>query len=239
MLPSTPSIEQLQRRIAELELLNARSAHDLKGPLVTIAGFLKELSASAKAGRWDEFDADVAHITRVLGHMQRMLDGLLQLARLDRSVPLHHPLPVSRLVQAAVDNLAGLLNARGAVIHTTDNLPSVDGDEGQLVGVFQNLLENAVKFTPATIHPQIDIGCRCDGASTVFFVRDHGVGIPMADGERVWEPFVRLNLIPAGAGLGLSIVKQTIERHSGKVWVESPAEGPGTMICFTLPLAEV
>ncbi len=239
MPPSTPSIEQLQRRIAELELLNARSAHDLKGPLVTIAGFLKELPASAKAGLWDEFDADVAHIARVVGHMQRMLDNLLQLARLDSSPLSLKPLALRPLLVSVLTELNETLLPGRLDITCESNWPLILGDEALLLSVWRNLLINATKYASDQGFTEVWVHYERVDPQLIVRVRDYGPGIPEWDRSRVFEPFVRLDATQAGTGLGLHIVQRAIGLHGGRVWIESPADGPGTVVCFTLPLAEV
>ena len=233
-----PSIDQLQRRIADLEQLTYRSAHDLKGPLVTIAGFLKELPASAKAGRWDEFDIDVAHITRMVGHMQQQLEDLLQLARLDQPLPPPRPLSIPQLVRdAAVLLETGPVPPR-LIINVDEDGPLIVGQEMQLVSVFQNLLKNALQ---SAVNAKVSINVTMDDSQEndylIVRVRDFGVGIPLADREGVFEPFVRLEGREPGTGLGLCIVKHTVERHGGRVWMESPPSGPGTVVCLSLPKA--
>lgn len=239
MPPSPPSVEELQHRIADLELLAYRSAHDLKGPLITLAHFLQGLPAFAKAGRWDEFDSDVARMARLLTQSQQMLDDLLQLARLDQPSAPAQPLSIPMLMYTAVGQLNLNLFPQGIGWSMHDSWPLVVGHESQLVAVFQNLLENAAKFSCRENDVfDIDLDYRRDQDQLVVMVRDVGVGIPIEDREKVFEPFVRLDSKQPGTGLGLCIVKRTIERHGGRVWIESPADGPGTVVCFTLPIAE-
>ncbi|MDP1797335.1 MAG: HAMP domain-containing sensor histidine kinase, partial [Planctomycetaceae bacterium] len=182
------SLEQLQRRIADLELLAYRSAHDLKGPLITLGHFLKGLPASAKAGQWDDFDADIARMSRVLEQSQRMLDDLLQLARLDQPSVTSGPLSIPELVLTAVRQSAAAVQSRGDASYSMgDNWPTILGDESQIVSVFQNLIENAAKFTPdANPDFEFDLGFRREDDRLIVMFRDFGVGIPAADWERVF-----------------------------------------------------
>ncbi len=230
----SPFIEQFQRRIADLEQLTYRSAHDLKGPLVTIAGFLKGLTASAKTGRWTEFDTDLAHISHAIAHMERQLDDLLQLAKLNQPAGPPQALSIPQLVRDA----RVLIEPQHLMVKTNPDGPLVLGQEPQLIAVFQNLFANSVKFrTDAHQFVDVDVNYRHEGEQVLVRVRDHGKGIPEADRERVFEPFIRLKAKQPGTGLGLSIVKRTIERHGGRVWMESPPSGPGVVVCFTLPIA--
>ncbi len=238
MPPSTPSIEQLQRRIAELELLHARSAHDLKGPLVTLSHFLQGLPAFAKDGRWEEFDSDVARMARLLNHSQRMLDELLQLARLDRSPVSLKPLALRPLLVSVLKELNETLLPARLDITCEWNWPLILGDEAMLLSVWRNLLMNATKYASDQGFTDVWVHYERVDPQLIVRVRDYGPGIPERDRSRVFEPFVRLDDTQPGTGLGLHIVQRTIERHGGRVWIESPADGPGTVVCFTLPLAE-
>lgn len=232
--PSASLVEQLQQRVSDLELLAYRSAHDLKGPLVTIAGFLKGLAPLAKTGRWDEFDTDLAHIAHAINHMEHQLDDLLQLARLDRPSGPPQPLLISQLVEQAT---ALFPSQQVQVTVTGDGLP-VLGQEPQLVAVFQNLFENTIKLaTDPNRTSTVEVDARREGDHVLVRVRDHGPGIPAADHDRVFEPFVRLRAKQPGTGLGLYIIKRTIEWHHGRVWIESPQSGSGTVVGFTLPIA--
>lgn len=232
--PAASPVEQLRQRIADLELLAYRSAHDLKGPLVTIAGFLKGLAPRAKTGQWDEFDADLAHISHAITHMEQQLDDLLQLARLDR--PVGPPLALS--IPHLVGQATALFPLQQVQVSVSDAAPPVLGQEPQLVAVFRNLFENTIKLGAGPNQTcTVEVETRQEGDHILVRVRDHGPGIPPADRERVFEPFVRLSATQPGTGLGLCIVKRTIERHHGRVWIEPPPSGSGTVVCFTLPMA--
>jgi signal transduction histidine kinase len=102
--------------------------------------------------------------------------------------------------------------------------------------VFDNLISNSVKFTPEDVVPDISITAARDGPMVCFAIRDRGVGIPADKRERVFEPFVRLQLGgDKGSGIGLTIVKRIVELYGGQVWIE-PNEGPGCTVKFTLPV---
>jgi signal transduction histidine kinase len=234
-LPPAELIEQLQRRIADLELLTARCAHDLQGPVATIGGFLKSLSSSAKAGRWDDFDADVKRITHLVNLQRRTLSDLLAVIRSRASLSPQN-LSFEDLLRAATASLAALIAHRGAVIHVDRDMPMILGDESALTAVLQNLIENAIHAAPDCQSPQMEIHFQPGAGEFQVRLRDYGVGIPVEDRDRVWEPFVRLRSEQTGSGLGLYLVKQLIQQHNGRVWIESPASGPGTVVCFTLPV---
>lgn len=232
--PPTDLIEQLQRRIADLELLTIRCAHDLQGPVTTISGFLKGLSASAQTGRWDEFHSDLLRITDLVNHQRQTLADLLAVVRSDAPLT-RQACDFEDLLRAATASLAALIAQHRAVIHLARDWRTVWGDERALGSVLQNLLENAIHATPDGTSPRIEIRFQQEAHEWVVRIRDYGVGIPVEDRERVWEPFVRLRSDRTGSGLGLYLVKQLIQHHGGRVWIESP-DGPGTVVCFTVPV---
>jgi signal transduction histidine kinase len=104
--------------------------------------------------------------------------------------------------------------------------------------VFQNLVENAAKFTGGTPEPRIEIGTRQDGSERIFFVRDNGRGIEPRFLERVFNLFEKLDPAAEGTGVGLALVRRIVEAHGGRAWAESEGLGHGATFCFTLPSAD-
>ena len=118
------------------------------------------------------------------------------------------------------------------------DLPVVFGDRPRLLQVLQNLIDNAAKFTGDQPWPRIEIGVRRDGGEGdegVFYVQDNGLGIDADHHERVFGLFRQLDPQVDGMGVGLALVKQIIEMHGGRIWVESKGHGQGCSFCFTLP----
>jgi len=112
------------------------------------------------------------------------------------------------------------------------------GDRPRLLEVLQNLLDNAVKFMGAQPQPCVHIGMRREGAETVCYVRDNGIGIAPRYHAQIFGLFERLDVASDGTGIGLTLVKRIIEVHGGRLWVESAGEGHGSTFCFTLPWQE-
>ena len=114
-------------------------------------------------------------------------------------------------------------------------MPSVYGDRLRLLEVYQNLIDNAVKFMGDQTSPRIEIGAQQHDGEVVCFVRDNGIGIASEYHEKVFGLFERLDTVIDGTGIGLALVKRIVEVHGGRIWVESEGEGRGTTFWFTLP----
>src|SRR5262249_21005042 len=134
-------------------------------------------------------------------------------------------------------HLGSILQESGAQV-TCDELPRVAADANQLCEVFQNLIENAIKYRGER-PPRVHLSARRRGMEWVFCVRDNGIGIGREHHERIFGMFQRLHVqeVIPGTGIGLTLCKRIIERHGGKIWVES-TPGEGSLFSFTLP-AEV
>ena len=126
------------------------------------------------------------------------------------------------------------LNEQGIVVEI-DDMPAVSGDRTRLVEVYQNLIENAIKFMGEQESPRIHIGSRQQDGKTCFFVSDNGIGIAAEFHDLVFELFERLSQDIEGTGVGLTLVKRIVEVHGGKNWVESDGLGRGCTILFNLP----
>ena len=210
-------------------------SHDLKSPLITIQGFLGLLEKDALAGNIAQMQTDITYIRAAASTMQRLLNELLELSRIGRVVNPLTEVSLSELAEEAVTMVSGQITARGVQVHIAPDLPVVVGDRPRLLGVLQNLLDNAVKFMGAQPQPHIDFGMRREAEETVCYVRDNGIGIAPRYHDKVFGLFERLDSSSDGTGIGLTLVKRIIEVHGGRIWVESAGEGHGSTFCFALP----
>ncbi|MCP3959170.1 MAG: GHKL domain-containing protein [bacterium] len=228
-------IIELEAKNKELEGFTYTVSHDLKSPLVTIKNFLGFLKRDVEAGRLDRLGEDIDRITGATERMQGLLQELLELSRIGRMMNPPEEVPFGNLAHEAAELVAGRISERGAEIHIEPDLPTVRVDRVRLLQVIQNLIDNAVKYTPEAETPRIEIGARSDGGETVLFVRDHGSGIDPRHHERVFGLFEQLDSSRPGTGIGLALVSRIVEAHGGRLWVESEGEGRGSTFCFTLP----
>jgi hypothetical protein len=146
-------------------------------------------------------------------------------------------IPAAAALQLATTNLHNIIDVTGACI-TSDELPEINADGHQITQLLQNLIDNAIKFQSEE-KPQIHVGCQKQDGFWQFFVRDNGIGIDPQYHERIFKIFQRLHSQKQypGFGIGLTIAKKIVERHGGRIWVESEA-GKGATFYFTIPLRE-
>jgi signal transduction histidine kinase len=232
--------EELVAKNSELERFTYTVSHDLKSPLITITGFLSFLEADALAGNHDRVRKDADRIRSAAESMARLLDELLELSRVGRLISEPQEVPLVELAEQVRALLTGALEKRGVEFVISSELPTVSGDRTRLLQVFQNLVDNAIKFMGEQEAPRIEIGVRQDdGSEVIVCVQDNGLGIEASFHDKVFDLFERLEgRSGIGSGVGLALVKRIVEVHGGRVWVESQGKGRGATFCMTLPLVE-
>jgi PAS domain S-box-containing protein len=231
--PRKEAEEELRRSNEELERFAYVASHDLQEPLRTVASYVQLLQRRYQAqlgGDAAEFiDFAVGGVRR----MQHLIEDLLAFSRVGtRGAPLV-PTESEAALRAAMTNLQAAIEEAGATV-THVPLPQVMGDATQLEQVFMNLLGNALKFRgprPAVI----DVTAARQGRYWTFAIRDNGIGIAPEYYDRIFVIFQRLHARDeySGTGVGLAICKKIVERHGGRIWVESGL-GEGTTFSFTL-----
>jgi light-regulated signal transduction histidine kinase (bacteriophytochrome) len=240
---------ELERSNAELEQFAAIVSHDLKEPLVSLGGFAELLREKYKDKLDAKAQALVSHIISGSFRMERLIKDLLAYAKVNTAEKSFRPVSCSTILGIVLSNLGRAIEESGAVI-TVDELPTVEGEEIQFIQLFQNLIGNAIKYRsdrPPRVHisarPAAECGvlsAECGGRATIdtgwiFSVSDNGIGIDPAHSERIFQIFYRLhhNRYP-GTGIGLAVCKKIVERHGGRIWVESEP-GRGSTFYFTIP----
>jgi signal transduction histidine kinase len=224
----------LARSNAQLEEFAYVASHDLQEPLRMIKSYL-ELFARRYAGRLDA-DADqfIAYAVDGATRMQHLISDLLAYSRVGTAAAPMAPVDCDTVLAQALNDLKVAMDESGAVV-THDPLPAVVGDGGQLRQVFENLIGNAIKFRNAA-PPRVHISAARTGDEWTLRVRDNGIGIAPEHAGRIFAIFQRLHTRDEypGTGIGLTICKKIVERHGGRIWVDS-AEGRGATFAFTLP----
>ncbi|MHB8709619.1 MAG: ABC transporter substrate binding protein [Desulfuromonadales bacterium] len=229
-------ISQLEQRNEELEQFTYSVSHDLKTPLVTIGGFVGQLRDDLKQNNQDCLGIDLDFIESSAKQMSTLLDNLLHLARSGRVIGDPRPVNLAQTARQALELVRGVIGESTVQLDFADNLPMVPGDAERLLEVFQNLVENAAKFSRERQPPQIEIGGKVDGQQVLCWVRDNGIGIPPQYLERIFGLFERLDRSEGGTGIGLALARRIIEKHGGRIWAESDGEDRGSTLYLTLPI---
>jgi signal transduction histidine kinase len=227
-------VKELARSNAELEQLAYVASHDLQEPLRMVSSYT-QLLAKRYQGRLDS-DADkfIAYAVDGANRMQRLIQDLLAYSRVGKGQRDLGETSTEGALQNALTNLSQAILESGAVI-THDPLPPVVMDSSQLMQLFQNLVGNAIKYHGAE-QPRIHISSARGANELKFAVRDNGIGIAAQYFERIFVMFQRLHARDefSGTGIGLAISKKIIERHGGRISVESE-QGKGSTFSFSLP----
>jgi signal transduction histidine kinase len=195
----------------------------------------EKLRASLLAILRESVPLSIDFIARSVAKMDQLLSGLLRISRLGRAALAIEALDMNRLVRDAAATHGFRLKEKGMTLHL-EPLSDCMGDAVQISQVFDNLIGNAVKFTDPAREGRIVVSGRRDGDRVVYRVEDNGIGIPAEHQGKIFEVFHQLDPESEGQGLGLSIVGKIMERHDGKVWVESE---PGRFCRFFVSLAGV
>ncbi|WP_374571171.1 PAS domain S-box protein [Phenylobacterium sp.] len=228
--------DELRRSNAELEQFAYIASHDLQEPLRMVASYT-ELLAARYSGKLDEkADKYIHYASDGARRMQQLITDLLAYSRVgSQGKPLA---PVDS--QAVVSGVAELFTARleelGGEVEV-ENLPLVMADEGQLRQLFQNLIGNAIKFR-GEAPPKVVVTARRERGRWAFSVKDNGIGLDMRHASRIFDMFQRLHERGKfeGSGIGLAIAKRIVERHGGRLWLDSEP-GKGATFFFTLQAA--
>jgi len=231
-------LKERQKLISELDELTRFTytvSHDLRNPLVTIKGFLGMLEKDLHDRRLDKVQNDFQRIAGATDKMNELLSDLLELSRIGRIINPPEEINLARLVQDAMDSVEARLRSKQVTVNITSDLPTIYGDRIRLREVFENLIDNAVKYMGDQSNPVIDIGITNEEGRRIIFVKDNGMGIEPIYQSKIFGLFEKLNPTIEGTGIGLALVKRIIETHGGKIWVESDGLGKGSTFYFTIP----
>ncbi len=230
------TIDKLERSNYELQQFAYITSHDLQEPLRAIASFAQLLEKRYKNRLDSDADEYIDFVVDSAVRMKEMIQGLLYYSRVGTRGEKFQLISAEETLKDALSNLKLLIKENEAQV-TYDKLPMVTADKGQLIQLFQNLIENAIKFKKSNIAPKIHISSRKDKEMYIFSVSDNGIGMEPQYTDKIFEVFKRLHTIDEykGAGIGLAISKRIIERHKGKIWVKSELNN-GSTFYFSIPL---
>lgn len=227
--------DELRRSNADLEQFAYIASHDLQEPLRMVASYT-ELLGQRYRGQLDEkADKYIHYATDGARRMQGLIADLLQYSRIGSQGKPLVPVAADAVMQRVLGTLSRQFADAGGTVDVGP-LPMVYADESQLSQLFQNLVANAVKFRGAN-PPRVEVAAVRNGGYWTFSVKDNGIGMDMKYADRVFQMFQRLHERGRyeGSGIGLSVAKRIVERHGGRIWLES-APDAGTTFFFTVPV---
>jgi light-regulated signal transduction histidine kinase (bacteriophytochrome) len=228
------TLEDLECSNKELEQFAYVASHDLQEPLRMVSSYVQLLQRRYKGKLDSDADEFIAYAVDGATRMQRLINDLLTYSRVGTRGKEFEKTECSRALGQAMANLSGAIEASGAAV-TNGDLPTFKADESQLIQLFQNLIDNAIKFRSKG-PPRIQVNASKKEKEWLLSVSDNGIGIDPQYAERIFIIFQRLHERDKypGTGIGLAICKRIVERHGGRIWVESEP-GKGSTFYFTIP----
>jgi PAS domain S-box-containing protein len=227
--------QNLERSNAELDQFAYVASHDLKEPLILLSAYARLLEERHGEALDEEGLTFLGHVREEARRMKTMIDDLLDYSRLETRAEVASPVDLAETLDTALRTLAPRIEEAGAKIEVEAPLPVVQGNPAQFERLFRNLLSNAIKFH-RDAPPLVNVSAESVDGEWVVTVRDNGIGIDPGKERQIFDVFQRLHSQEeyGGTGMGLAICKRIVERHGGRIWVES-APGGGSAFKFALP----
>ncbi|CAN5907680.1 hypothetical protein BH23ACT11_BH23ACT11_28200 [soil metagenome] len=228
--------KELERSNDELQQFAYVASHDLQEPLRMISSYMQLLERRYKDQLDDTAREFIGYAVDGANRMQQLINDLLKYSRVGTRGGEPEPIDLSAVFEAALANLKVAVEDSGAEV-TAEDLPTVMGDQTQLLQLFQNLIANSMKFRREGVSPKVRVGAERRDGEWLISISDNGIGINPDDAERIFHIFERLHSREEyeGTGIGLAVCKRIVERHGGSIWVEP---GEGTTFYFTLPATD-
>jgi signal transduction histidine kinase len=214
---------QLETANKDLEAFSYSVSHDLRAPLRSVSGFAEIVARRHRNSLNEEGRHYLDNIVEASARMSRLIDDLLVYARLGRTSVRHQSVSLSSLLSQITKDLAARITETGAALDLPEELPVVRGDPTLLNQIFTNLFGNAFTYHRSDLPPLVTVTWRAEGDNIVISVSDNGIGIPPEHHDKIFNMFQRLHSDDdyPGTGIGLAIVKKSVELLGGRVWVES------------------
>ncbi|MBD3219496.1 MAG: PAS domain S-box protein [candidate division Zixibacteria bacterium] len=229
------TLERLNQSNEELEQFAYVASHDLQEPLRMVGSFVQLLQKRYEGRLDNDADEFIAYAVDGANRMKQMINDLLTFSRVGTRGKEFKPVDCNRVMHGVLTDLRNLIQDSDAEIQC-DKLPTIIADSAQIAQLFQNLISNAIKYCERT--PQINIVAEKSDGDWIFSVEDNGIGVDPKYFDQIFIIFRRLHgkSSYAGSGIGLSVCKKIVNRHGGRLWVESSL-GEGSRFYFTIPMA--
>jgi len=227
--------EDVRKKNEELANFVYAISHDLKAPIVSIQGFSSILLADFQGILPDTGKRYLARIEANVRQMEILIDDLLEFSRIGRTVGSFEDVPSVEIIEDVLSVLGPQLKKRGIKVNVRNDLPVIHCERNRIYQVFENLIQNSIKYAGDAESPVIEVGCRETDGFHEFYVKDNGIGIDPEHHQKIFQPFQRLKEVDAkGTGIGLAIVERITGIHGGSVRVESE-RGKGATFYFSVP----
>jgi light-regulated signal transduction histidine kinase (bacteriophytochrome) len=229
------TLSKLELSNKELEQFSYVVAHDLKNPLAVIISGMRILKNYYSKHNDDHSIEIINSVDKTANRMSQMINHLLDYSKIHKNQANYSIIEVKDILHMAMDNLKVLIDDTQAII-TYDKLPKIKCDKILMISLFQNLISNALKYRRKDIIPKIHIGVLEQEHHYLFSVSDNGIGINSKFLEKIFMIFTRINDdkdTNEGHGIGLAYCKKIVEKHNGKIWVESKIN-EGSTFYFTI-----
>ena len=226
---------ELRRSNNELQQFAYITSHDLQEPLRMITSYLQLIERRYKNNLDKDADEFIGYAVDGAARLRNMINDLLEYSRIETRGKPFQPTSSETALEAALDNLKIAIQENKAIV-THELLPVMTADPAQLIQLFQNLIGNGVKFHGSE-PPRVHVSAKKESNEWVFTVKDNGIGIDPQYFDRIFHVFQRLHTRDEypGTGIGLALAKRIVERHKGRIWVES-GDGKGAKFYFTIPV---
>ncbi|ODN42301.1 sensor histidine kinase [Piscirickettsia litoralis] len=230
---------ELERTNQEIEHFAYAASHDLQEPLRSLMIYSQMLLEHSK--EYGQFSDEASCILKAATRMRGIVSDILEFSNAGRIMHMqkHNP---KDIIHAACENLEAIITEKNANISISELPESIFIDERLVLVLFQNLIANAIKYTTANTAPNVIISATLNknAHQVTICIKDNGIGIPERYQQQIFDAFKRLHTRQEyeGTGIGLATCKRIVEKHHGKIWVESSGENEGSSFKFTLPIAE-
>jgi PAS domain S-box-containing protein len=226
--------EEIRKKNKELESFVYTISHDLRAPIISIQGFSSILLSDSQ---YELDDTGKRYLTRIQANVRQMeilIDDLLEFSRIGRIAGAFEDVPSAEIIRDVLDVLGPQLKKRGIKVNVQRGLPVIHCEKTRIYQVFENLIQNSIKYMGDAESPVIEVGCKKTDGFHEFYVKDNGIGIDPQYHQKIFQIFQRLKEADAkGTGIGLAIVERIAEFHGGSVRVESE-RGKGATFWFTV-----